>query len=332
MEYKQDNYMNLYNKSVIELNNKNSKYKKYREEWKNNPIESKIAQFPLNVDIELTNACNLKCPYCARTHKRWGDNTVGFMDKNLAKKILDEINAENGYCVKFSLRGEPLMHKDIVEILEYASKTNLIDYYFNTNGSLLTEKLMDEFIRIKLPRISISVAGWDKESFEKSQCGANFEQVRENIIKFKKKRESAKSEFPKIRLQIVLTPDVLENIKKVEETWKNLGDELGGIEFREESEENISKEIQCSKFKCNFLWQRIVILWNGDVYPCLFHGVKDNKDILLGNIKKSTLSNLWNSEKMQHMRNLHNNGKSNEILSCSKCSYRDTEVEKIVKL
>ena len=122
-------------------------------------------------------------------------------------------------------------------------------------------------------------------------------------------------------------------IDKVKALWKDIGDELGGIEYRDESSEIVTKNsTQCDKFKCNFLWQRMVILWNGDIYPCLFHGVKDNRDILLGNIKDSSIKELWNSKKMNELRQLHIQGRANEISSCENCSYRNTELEKILKL
>lgn len=333
MSYIQNNYLKISKESVLTPNIPSEKYNEYRAAWSNNPQNGIVGSAPLNVDIELTNACNLKCPYCARTNQRWGDASVGFMDKNLAKQILDELSDIGCYCAKFNLRGEPLLHKDIVEILEHASHTRLVDYYFNTNGTLLTEHLMREFIRIKLPRISISVAGWDKESYEKSQFGADYYSVRSNIQRFMELKKEFGALYPKIRLQIVLTPEVLENMEKVIKTWKELGDEFGGIVYRDESQSSIDDEdIECENFKCNFLWQRLVVLWNGDVYPCLFHGVKQNDDIFLGNIQDSSIQDLWLSEKSNMMRQLHNDGKSNCIYSCRKCSYRDTEVEKIISL
>lgn len=326
-----NNYKNLYNKSVIDRNNQNNRYKLYREEWEENPKKCRASQFPLNVDIELTNACNLKCPHCARTTASWGNGNVGFMDKELAKKIIDEVNNEGGYSLKFSLRGEPLLYKDIVEICEYAKqKENIVDFYFNTNGVGLSEKLAREFVRIQLPRISISVGGWDKESFEKCQVGAKYETVRNNIIRLKEIREAAKSEYPKIRVQVVLKDEVKQHMNEFVELWKDCADELSGIDFRDESanKAELGKTDEVS-FKCNCLWQRVAVLWNGEAYPCLFQGVTNTEDICLGNVKETSIKEMWNSKKLEDIRNKHALNKSYEVSSCRQCSYRISETQKL---
>ncbi len=327
MDNSNNNYVNLYGTSKKDKN-VSKRYSKYRNEWINNPENNIISNFPLNVDIELTNACNLRCPHCARTSNNWENKAIGFMDKRLVKKILDEISKEKGYCVKFSLRGEPLLYKNLIDILKYAKNTNLEEFYFNTNGTLLTKELSKQLVDLRLPRISISVGGWNKETFEKSQFNAKFEKVRENIKNLKEYRDSQKSIYPKIRVQVVLIPEVQKNIKKFINLWKDYADELGGIEFRSESKVK-NFNVKFNEFKCSFLWQRLVVLWDGTVYPCLFHGVKKADDLILGNAKKDSLKNLWNSSKINRIRRKHLRGESEKIKSCSFCSYRRTIIEKI---
>lgn len=315
------NYHTVSDLSVIELNAVTERYKAYRREWNENMSNNIVSSFPLNIDIELTNACNLKCPHCARTSKNWGESSVGFMDENLVMKILEEADKEKGYCVKFSLRGEPLLYKNLENVLLKAKETSLLDYYFNTNAVLLTPELSKKLVQLELPRISISIGGWDKESFEKCQVGASFETVLNNLKFLKNYRDQNKFQFPKIRLQGVLTPLLKQHFEAFKSLWENLGDELGVIDFRKESqqEEDFRED---KSFRCNFLWQRLVVLWNGDVYPCLFHGVKNSNDLVLGNVKNNTLKELWHSHKLQKLRKLHADGNSHLCASCRLCSYR----------
>ena len=49
---------------------KNSnKFKIYRNEWKKAAEENYLPKFPLHVDIELSDACNLKCKMCHFSEK-----------------------------------------------------------------------------------------------------------------------------------------------------------------------------------------------------------------------------------------------------------------------
>jgi MoaA/NifB/PqqE/SkfB family radical SAM enzyme len=41
-------------------------YKEYRKKWKEYPEKRIVGEFPLHVDVESTNACNLRCVMCTR--------------------------------------------------------------------------------------------------------------------------------------------------------------------------------------------------------------------------------------------------------------------------
>ena len=125
MNDNQTNYNNIGESSVHDNQSLNLSYQKYREAWSENPKKNIVSSFPLNIDLEVTNACNLSCPYCARTKKKWGENNIGYIDEDLVKKVIDEIDKEAGYSMKFSLRGEPLLHGELVSFLERA-KNSLI--------------------------------------------------------------------------------------------------------------------------------------------------------------------------------------------------------------
>lgn len=332
MTQEQKNYKTLSGKSIFQDNRINSyeRYNNYRRLWIDAPKNEIVTDFPLNVDIELTNACNLQCPHCARTQKSWGSSKVGFMNFDIVNKIINEINTENGYGVKFSLRGEPLLYKNIAEVINKIDRNKILDYYFNTNGVALNKDLSKKFIKMQLPRVSISVGGWDKESFEKCQSGAKFEMVLNNVKTLRKLRDEYRSEYPKIRIQAVLKSDFVQHFDEFSEIWGQYADEVGGIDFRDETENSIKSSEKVDSFKCNFLWQRLVILWDGSVYPCLFHGVKDASDIMLGNIKDKTLKEFWHSDKMNALRKQHSSGESHLCKSCTFCSYRKSETDKLL--
>ena len=44
------------------------KFRTYRRLWIENPQNLSPGSFPLHLDIEVTSACNLKCPFCATTY------------------------------------------------------------------------------------------------------------------------------------------------------------------------------------------------------------------------------------------------------------------------
>jgi len=91
------------------------------------------------LDIELSNRCNAACPMCARNIHGHSINPRLILDeltlddiKNIDKKYLDNIE-----FVNFSGDyGDPLMCKDILEIVEYFLKITNARICIHTNGGL----------------------------------------------------------------------------------------------------------------------------------------------------------------------------------------------------
>ncbi|OGR73181.1 MAG: hypothetical protein A2089_12625 [Elusimicrobia bacterium GWD2_63_28] len=306
------------------------RYAEYRTAWAENPRKGIVTDFPINVDLEITNACNLSCPHCASARKNWGDEKTGFIEESLVKKVLDEVKAGAGMSMKFSLRGEPLLHPKAALFLECAKEAGLADYYFNTNGVPLTRDIAVELVKHRLPRISISVGGWDEASFARSQAGADLGALKRNISILRDVRQSYGSAAPIIRIQATFIKDLRTRLKEFKELWMPLADEIGLVDFREESSPAARPASATAGFRCNFLWQRLVVLWDGSVYPCLFHGVKYPEPLRLGNVRTATLGGMWKSPRMEALRRLHLAGTSHENACCAGCSYRRAEIDKLV--
>jgi 2-iminoacetate synthase ThiH len=78
-----------------ELSNKlGNRYREYRYKW-NNAISENLS-FPINLDFELSDSCNLSCSFCPRnreTHPSlpYEINTNKVLDNKLIDKILTEV-------------------------------------------------------------------------------------------------------------------------------------------------------------------------------------------------------------------------------------------------
>lgn len=77
-----------------------------------------VPPFPLNVDIEACSMCNLLCDHCFRQYMDIPESSL--MPMPLYKKIVDECAAYRLFTLKFSMRGEPMMHPDIAKMVGYA--------------------------------------------------------------------------------------------------------------------------------------------------------------------------------------------------------------------
>lgn len=107
---------------------------------------------PLSVIFNVTNRCNCKCKYCyASFYNR--DITEGMSVEQIKKLILDL--HKNG-CQRISFSGgEPLLQKDIGEIVDYANSLGM-NTALNSNGILVPKYL--EVLK-KVGTLAISLDG-----------------------------------------------------------------------------------------------------------------------------------------------------------------------------
>jgi len=140
-------------------------------------------EIPLQrVHVELTNVCEFNCVFCPKSEMK---RPFGFMEKNLAKRIITEIG-ENDICDKitFHVMGEPTLHPDFFEILDHAQKEN-VPVGLTTNGAGLSGKTGRRLLDYNLHQIDISLQTPDAQSFALRKAGPlSFEDYMKGILDF----------------------------------------------------------------------------------------------------------------------------------------------------
>jgi MoaA/NifB/PqqE/SkfB family radical SAM enzyme len=133
---------------------------------------------PINyMAVDISGLCHLHCRMCSLP--KWFRHR-GVMPLEAYKKlesVLSEINH-----VELQSNCEPLLNGRIVEFIRFTKKVNKkIKVSFITNGLLLTSSLISQMLKAGVNKISVSIDGATKETYENIRAGANFEKVIENI-------------------------------------------------------------------------------------------------------------------------------------------------------
>lgn len=295
-------------------------YFDYRRKWSENPRNMVLEDFPIHLDIEITNFCNLACTMCSRT-VQIKEGTFGklqHIDMDLFKKMIDEGANNKVSSVKFNYLGEPLMHPQIVEMVRYCKDKGIIDVIFNSNGVLLTDKISQNLLEAGLDGLFISFDSINKQQFEAIRVGAKFEKIIANVRKFHEIRNSNEKYWKtQIRISKVLFPEEEDkDIVAFIDMWKDAVDAIG---FGSLIEVGNSAEISYkSYYRCDQPWQRLFVGVDGVAFPCCL----DYKtEYVVGNIHHQTLKEIWHSEPYRKLREAHATGKYNEIDICKNCSY-----------
>lgn len=320
------NFHTVGGKSVFR--SQDPRFLEYRKNWETRPKTFTVGEFPLHLDIEAVGFCNLKCPFCAMRQKSIDCGPQSFMPLETFKKIIDE-GAKHGLCaIKLNSceRGEPLLNKNLPEMIAYAKEKGIMDIYFNTNAVLLTREIGKKLIESGLDRISISFEGTEPEFYEKSRTGASFEKVVKNIKDFIQLREEMKSITPLVRIQTVSLPELAPKLNKYKEFWEKIADEVSFIDYRDYAKDQGSL---VSDWVCPFLWQRMLITWDGTISFCQLDYYNS---LNLGNINKGdSIRNAWRGESINNLRELHKTGRAHQVKLCHTCDIRATEIIKLEK-
>lgn len=263
--------------------------------------------------IEITNVCNLKCKFCPETTRQ-----KKFMSVEEFEKIISRIYTYTN-LVCLHIKGEPLLHNELENILKVLEKYNL-KANITTNGILIKEKLeiLKNSKAVRQINFSLHSATQNK-LFNKEYLQYIFESVEQlnNII---------------ISYRLWNLKDIKENnvnnniIKVIEEFYnlQNLKEELTKKDFFELKENlfinqdtefewpDIDKAPIIDKGRCLALKEQIAILVDGTVVPCC---LDNNGDIPLGNIYEETLEEILSKSKViQIKENFKNN-----VITCKLC-------------
>jgi len=124
----------------------------------------------LNLRIALTQSCNLKCLYChMEGEKRRGSQSIQMTAKEIVQ--ITEAAVKLGISKVKLTGGEPLIRKDILEIVEgIASIKGIEDLSMTTNGVFLASlaKVLQEK---GLKRVNVSLPTLNAETYQKLTGG-----------------------------------------------------------------------------------------------------------------------------------------------------------------
>lgn len=252
------------------------------------------------LQIEPTNACNLRCRHCTTQTGPNSKNKKGFMGLELFKKIIDDNPQVT--CLILTLNGEPLTHRKIFDMIRYARDKGIYVSIYS-NGMLLNEKNIPMIFESGLSEITFSMEGIG-EYYEHNR-GKPYKKIESIINKVLEKRNKRGS-----KLIVVVNATFDEDIRHaniVKETWEGIVDHVMFEPLMGGSREQRT-------IPCRTLWRNLVVMWNGDVVPCC---VDMYGKLVLGNVNQQSLREIFNSPKAQALRKRHLRGDFPKV--CSSC-------------
>ncbi len=266
--------------------------------------------------IEITNICNLNCPFCPPDNRK-----KEFMTLDNFEKILDKIKSYTKY-IYLHVKGEPMLHPEFDKFVKLAFEKGFF-VNITTNGTLLEKHLNStKYLR----QINISLHATNDEKIIKTA-----RQIKDCYVNFRVWNFNEKSSTIDL-LQKEFSANIYDklNEKMIEMNHKSLASETN-FTIKDNYYISIQNEFKwpeiCSgnyqppytNGYCHALKDHIAILVDGTVVPCC---LDNNGDINLGNIYNNSLEEILNSEKFQKIINGFKQRICVEKL-CQNCEYKN---------
>jgi radical SAM protein with 4Fe4S-binding SPASM domain len=326
-KYKEININNRIKSEECEIpkwNDRQEDFRLYREEWMRADNEDYLPSHPLHVDIELSDACNLKCKMCA--HGLGYVKNPGFMDWDLAKKIISNCSEIGVYSIKFNWRGEVILHKRLPEAVKYAKDLGILEVQINTNGNIPEERknVLIECAQNGIDRIIFSVDGFSKETYELIRIGGNYEKLLSSIYKLLDWKKSQQSLKPLMRIQMVRTTINAHEVDDYVAYWQKLVDDVRISDVMDRGqgcELSVGDQVTIGRRKCPQPFQRLAVGRNGKVSPCCADW---NQEYVVGDVRKNRLEDIWENEKMAYIRNIQRHNMHDNIPICRECYVKES--------
>lgn len=274
------------------------RWAKYRSNWdKDIKTAEDIPDFPLQYEVQLTDACNLHCGIC-HSRKRTGQK----LDMTFFGEAIKEGSQKGLSACSFGLDSEGLLKKDmLLKAIDLCRSNGIMDIILGTNGIMLDKTYSKELIDAGLTLINISLDAASSETYKLIRRSDSFNRVEKNI----KDLISARSEqygLPQVRLSFCKTYVNAHEEQAFVEKWQNCVDQVDIQhyistvgDFRDLAG---GKKIN-SKF-CKDPFRRVGILANGDVQCCCCSF--GHKDIIIGNLSASSMQDIWQGTKMRSIQ------------------------------
>jgi radical SAM protein with 4Fe4S-binding SPASM domain len=287
---------------------------------------------PAFISVEPTTNCNLKCPQCFTSDKKF-TRPKG----NLKPETFDEIikqTSPHAFYMNLYFQGEPFLNENLSKFIRKAKQSRLY-VAVSTNAHHLSAENINQIIEAGLDKIIVSLDGTDAETYKKYREGGDFNKVIEGIRLLVSVKKENKVNHPFIELQFLIHRKNETQAKQIKTFGKALGvnkvviKSFQLLQFdtasewlpKKNSRYNIDSKgaaIINSRFPnhCFRMWNSCVITWDGNIVPCCFD---KNADHSMGNILNKNFIEIWESTQYSDFRKKVFTERRN-INICSNCS------------
>ena len=291
----------------------------------------RVKHLPAFVSVEPTNFCQLHCPQCP---VGIGENKhKDLLTLPQFERILSEVR-NSVHTMQFYFQGEPLLNKDLPEMIHAASQAGIYTIV-STNALSLTPLFAEKLMDSGLNRIIVSIDGMSEESYGAYRVGGSLHKALEGLMYLRQAKDKLASRTI-IELQVLRLRSNEQEWSAMKRQYKVIGADILSMKSAqfynfENGNPLMPSNERYSRYKkgkdgkyhfkrtpsrsCHRLWTGCVITVKGEVLPCCYDKASQ---FSFGNIFTDSIEDIYHSEKANRFRRTILQKRSRPFI-CSNC-------------
>ena len=290
------------------------------------------ARFPSCVQLTLCHyICDTGCLACpvgrlnrgkpeARARWKADGSDRHFMPWEVFEKAARETGQHQESFMRFHARGEPTLHPQFVDMIEYAKSVGVATVQTFTNGLSMNESLARSTLQAGVDVIEFSVHG-HTQTYTALMGNDQFKQVVDNILRFVRLRDEMGT-GTKVVVSAVDQPGFQPDKEAHRRFWTDRVDQVilrpyhswGGRIPLKRAEDTAKRR------PCPQLWTRLTVGPSGKVLFC-FNSWDEEESETAGDLMApgATVARIWQSERYAGVRAAHLAG-NYTLDCCARCT------------
>ncbi|ABC23540.1 radical SAM protein [Rhodospirillum rubrum] len=270
------------------------------------------ADFPSQINVDVTEVCNLACVHCPHPQFKKSVHYAGRMlDPALNDKMVEEVRDHGqgrvGY-IRYTAAGEPMAHPAIFPMLAKAVARSGTTVSLTTNGMLLDEGRRARLLETGIHLIDISIDAFLPETYARVRVGGDLERVRGGVLRLME-GAARRVDPPKIVVSFVEQPFNQGETADFERFWKENGAAYVVIRrlhscagAAQDLAATLRVEQGETRRPCLYPWERIVLNPSGQLSFCpadWAHGAA------IAEYRDTTIREVWQGPFYRALREAH---------------------------
>lgn len=271
------------------------------------------AAFPSQIIVDATEICNLACVHCPHPDFKKSDQYAGrHLDPRLHHKMVDEVREHGAGCtqyIRYTSNGEPLVHPQIYDMLDYAVRSSGVFVTLTTNGTILNEKRVEKLLASGLHLIDVSIDAFTPETYAKVRVNGKLEVTRGNVLRLLEIKRRARA-TTRVIVSFVEQALNTHEAAAFEAYWKDQGTDYVVMRRLHSAAGGVpriasmmhAEQAREARYPCLYPWERILLNPRGDLAFCPQDWVHGS---VIADYHTTTIREVWQGEEYRKLREAH---------------------------